>query len=377
MVRVPARSVSDPPCTSTVRAGTRHRLRFRTEVLGFWPAAATSKNALEIFKTLPTPCKRHGTRCNTASLLRFRRMLLSSVHIGHRYGPGKITSRTHALVSDAMSLRAARAPVGAPPPAPAGARNTLKDVLALSMGRVALDTEGHDESKSALKSAIAKRQSEMGLRTEHAAPKNHKVALMFSSPSHTATGATFPVEVFFLEQKPGGEVSAELSEIFVKDIIPQISEFLAVRARDDPAFVGNISGFVQGAQHELSTIVELLRDIPRFRSLGLNSAFHDVTSKVALRSDDKTRATLRRNPRFTVHVELHTVFDVELFGLMIADKIHDWIDLGRPAPAPDNDLANDEEKGPYPGMPPGGDHVRPYTLSDRESEAPIFPSFRT
>ena len=93
--RVPARSVPGrpvfrhgkcrtPPCSGTVRGGTRCRLRFCTEVLGFWPAAATSKNALEIFKMLPTPCKRHYTLWNTASSRRFRRALPPSARFGTR-----------------------------------------------------------------------------------------------------------------------------------------------------------------------------------------------------------------------------------------------------------------------------------------------------
>ena len=68
--RVPARSVPGrpvfrhgkcrtPPCSGTVRGGTRRRLRFCTEVLGFWPTAATSKNAFKNFKTRPTRRKRH------------------------------------------------------------------------------------------------------------------------------------------------------------------------------------------------------------------------------------------------------------------------------------------------------------------------------
>lgn len=252
-----------------------------------------------------------------------------------------------------MSLRAARAPVGAPPPAPAGARNTLKDVLALSMGRVALDTEGNEKSRNELKGAIEKRQRELSLKTQRElslqTQQDHKVALMFSPPYSTETGFTFPVEVCFLEQKPAGDVSEELSEIFGKDIIPQISKFIASLATVDynPVLRNDgVSGFVQEPEYELSAIVDLLLHIQRFQTLSFPAHVpYDVTSNVALRSDDKTRATLRRTPRFTVHVQLQLdkVFDVELFGLMIADKIHDYIDSGRPAPAPDNNLANGEE----------------------------------
>jgi len=44
------------PCTSTVRGGTRRPLRFCTEVLGFWPAAATSKNAIRYASTAQSNC---------------------------------------------------------------------------------------------------------------------------------------------------------------------------------------------------------------------------------------------------------------------------------------------------------------------------------